>query len=315
MPQDNLTERLPRHLKMRELRILLAVAEQGSFRKAGQALHVSQPAITSAIAELEHLIGLKLIDRTPQGVIPTTHGASFIRRADAIFGELNLAAEEIEMISSGAQGTLHMGTVPMPASGILPAALEGLLAQFPRAFVSVLEASEQVLGEALKTRKIDLFIARRPRQEDRDFHYETLFEDSVVVIAHRDHPLANRKRIRYDDLREARWIIPPPGSFFFGHIERVLGSVGYEMPKHAIESISIPVMYGMLAHGGFLAFATRSQYEFTPMRPLLATLPLRLPQITAPIGLVTIAGRQLNPLGARLVDRVRELIAGLGASR
>ena len=90
--------------------MLLAVAEQGSFRKAGRLLHLTQPAVTAAIAELEQTLGVLLFDRTARGVTPTAHGESFIARANAIFGELRLAADDIEIISRGSRGTLRIGT-------------------------------------------------------------------------------------------------------------------------------------------------------------------------------------------------------------
>jgi len=314
MSTSPLHDRLPRHLKLRELRVLLTVAERGSFRKAAQSLHVTQPAVTAAIADLERALGVSLFHRMPQGVAPTSHGEAFIRRASAIFGELELAAEEINVISSGSQGALHVGTVPMPATGILPAALERLLDRHPNAFVFVLEALEGTLGDALKSRKIDLFISRLPQHaSDPSLRYQPLFEDAVCVVASRLHPLASRSRLAWRDLATEKWILPPPGSLFFDHIQRVLHKRGLEMPRHSIETISIPVMYGMIAHGGFVSFATRSQYEFTSMKPLLAVLKLNLPVITAAIGFVTLKGRQLSPLGARLIEHVRTLAEGLRA--
>src|SRR3546814_10555203 len=85
---------LPRHLKMRSLRVLLAVAERGSFRKAAQFLHITQPAITSTIADLEQTLGVSLFDRTPHGTVLTAHGYSLMRHAAAIFDELSLARSE-----------------------------------------------------------------------------------------------------------------------------------------------------------------------------------------------------------------------------
>ena len=109
MAASDLREKLPRHLKLQELRVLLAVAKQGSFRKAAQQLHLTQPAVTKAIAELEQKLDVPLFDRTTHGVTPTAHGENFIRRAGAIFSEIRLAAEDIDIISRGSRGTLRVG--------------------------------------------------------------------------------------------------------------------------------------------------------------------------------------------------------------
>jgi DNA-binding transcriptional LysR family regulator len=300
---------LPRHLKMRELRVLLAVAEQGSFRKAAQALHITQPAVTSAIADLERTLGVPLFERTPHGTTLTAFGASLSKHASAIFDELRLASEELTVISTGWSGSLRVGTVPMPATSILPVALVRLLKDHPDVFVSVMEASETVLAEAVKARKIDLFVSRLPSHAmDDELQYRVLYEDTVCVIASRTHRLSGRKRLGYAELSGERWIMPPEGTFFFEHVQRVLGAGGFTMPRHSIKTMSIPVMYGMVAEGQFLAFAASSQYRFTPMKPLLTALPLDLPPVTAPIGIVTPKRREINRVAANLVGHIQSLV-------
>lgn len=109
MATSDLQHRLRRHLKLHQLCVLLAVAKQGSLRKAAQTLHLSQPALTKSIADLEQTLGVLLFDRSAHGVVPTVHGKSFIRHADAIMGEVCLAAQEIDIISGGSRGALRIG--------------------------------------------------------------------------------------------------------------------------------------------------------------------------------------------------------------
>jgi DNA-binding transcriptional LysR family regulator len=130
-PASALIQRLPRHLKMGELRVFVAVLEHRSFRKAATVLHLSQPAITKAIAGLEQTLGVRLFDRVANGVEPTVHGHSFAPRAMAIFDELRRAAQDLTLLSSGAAGTLRLGTVPMPAIPFVPLAVNRLLDAHP----------------------------------------------------------------------------------------------------------------------------------------------------------------------------------------
>jgi DNA-binding transcriptional LysR family regulator len=197
----------------------------------------------------------------------------------------------------------------MPATSFLPVALIGVLKDYPDVLVSIMEASESVLAAALKAREIDFFISRLPAHAiDDELQYKVLYEDAMYVIASRTHPLASRKRIRYPELTSERWVMPPEGTFFFEHIQRVLEAGGFTMPRHSIMTMSIPVIYGMVAAGQFLSFAARSQYRFTPMKPLLAALPIDLPAVTAPIGVVTRKGRELNRVAARLVEQIQQLV-------
>ena len=299
MAVNDLQERLPRHLKLRELRVLLAVAEQGSFRKAGRLLHLTQPAVTAAIAELESTLGVALFDRTARGVTPTAHGESFIARAGAIFGELRLAAEDIEIISRGSRGTLRVGTGGGGwGLGILPAALTKLLDPHPEAFILIREADEDVLVELLKARELDLFFSRlTPLAADSDLAYRPLFEDSICVFASRTHPLAIRKRVTWDELTGERWVAPPSGALSFDHVQRTLHKAGLAMPRHVIQSTSAPLAFGMVLEGNFLCFGTYLHYEFTVLKPMLAVLKVDLPKVTVPFGIVTLKDRSSTPSG------------------
>lgn len=309
MPATDLDEKLPRHLKLRELRVLLAVAEQGSFRKAGRSLHLTQPAITATIAELERTLGVSLFDRTARGVTPTAHGESFIRRAAAIFGELRLAAEDIAIISRGARGTLRVGAGGGGwGLGILSAALTRLLDPHPGAFIAIREADENVLIELVKARKIDLFFSRlSPLPADPELEHRTLFEDSICVFARRTHPLAARRRVTWEELADERWVAPPPNAPSFDHTQRTLHRAGLAMPRHVIQAASASVALGMVVHGDFLCFGTHLYHEFTVLKPLLTVLKVDLPQVTTPFGVVTLKDRNLSPLGVRLVELVADL--------
>ena len=139
MPANNLIERLPRRLKMGELRVFVAVLEYRSFRKAATALHMTQPGVTKAIAGLEEMLDVKLFDRNPNGVEPTVHGLTFAPHAMAIFGELRSAAQNLAIVSNGSKGTLRIGTVPMPGVAFLPIAIGRLVETHPDIFVSVVE--------------------------------------------------------------------------------------------------------------------------------------------------------------------------------
>jgi DNA-binding transcriptional LysR family regulator len=306
--EGDLERRLPREIKLRGLRVLLAVAKQGSFRKAGRQLHLTQPAITAAIAELEQTLGVPLFERTAQGVTPTAYGESFIGRAGAIFGELRLAAEDIDIISRGARGTLRVGTGGGGwGMGILPAALTRLLEPHPEAFILIREAEENVLVELLKARELDLFFSRlTPLAADPELAYQPLFEDAICVLARRTHPLAARKQVSWEELANERWVAPPSGALSFDHVQRTLHKGGLVMPRHVIESTSAPLALGMVVQGNFLCFGTHLYYEYSVLKPMLTILKVDLPKVKVAFGVVTLKERELNHLARRLVGLVAE---------
>lgn len=310
MATSNLIERLPRHLKMGELRVFVAVLEHRSFRKAATAMHITQPAVTKAIAGLEEMLGVKLFDRNAHGVEPTVHGLTFAPHAIAIFGELRSAAQELAIVSSGAKGALQIGTVPMPAVGLLPMAIKRLIDVHPDIFVTVVEARETALAERLRKREIELAIVRLALfNPGDDLQATALFEERLCVVASRDHPLAARKRLSWSDLRDQRWVMPPADSYFFDHVRRTLNKLDLELPRNVVESASIHIQYGMVLHGAMLSFGLRSEVAFAPEKDLLVRLPVELPAITGAIGVLSLRAREQSPLALQLVQHIRSLAA------
>jgi DNA-binding transcriptional LysR family regulator len=195
---DGLIQRLPRHLKMGELRVFVAVLEHRSFRKAAALLHLTQPAVTKAIAGLENTLGFKLFDRLAHGVEPTVHGRSFAPRALAVFDELRRAAQDLTLVSSGAKGSLRVGTVPMPAIPFLPLAMQRLIGAHAGIFVSVVEERETELIDRLRKRDIEVAILRLSLVEPGDdMQVAPLFDEKLCVVASKEHPLASRTRLNW----------------------------------------------------------------------------------------------------------------------
>src|ERR1700737_2573695 len=124
-------DRIGRRLKLRDLHILMAVVQAGSMAKAGVRLAVSQPAISKAIAEMEHALGVPLLDRSPQGVEPTSYGRAIIRRGAAVFDELRQGIKEIEFLSDPTVGEVRIGTTEPLAAGLITAVIERLWRNSP----------------------------------------------------------------------------------------------------------------------------------------------------------------------------------------
>lgn len=308
MPTDSLIHRLPRHLKMSELRVFVAVLEHRSFHKAAAVVHLTQPAVTKAIAGLEEMLGVKLFDRHAHGVEPTAHGLSFAPRAVAVFEELRRAAQDLARVSSGTEGTLRIGTLPMPAVPFLPLAIKQLTLDQPGIFVSVVEEREAQLVDRLRKGDIELAILRLSLFDlDDDLQGSSLFEEKLCVVAARDHPLAARAGLTWAELLRERWILPPADCLFFGHVLRTLARSGLEMPRATVESFEIGVQYGMVLHGGMLSFGMRSRFEFAPGRPALVRLPFDLQSTPRPVSAVSLKRHHLSPLAEGLVARMREI--------
>lgn len=308
MSADTLIQRLPRHLKMAELRAFVAVMEHRSFHKAAEVLHLTQPAVTKTIANLESTLGVKLFHRALQGVEPTVHGTSFAPRAVAIFEELRRAAQDLSLASIGAKGTLRVGIVPMPAVPFLPVALRRLIDSHPATFITVVEGREADLIDRLRKRDIEVAILRLALLEpDDDMQTATLFDERLCVVAAKTHRLASHHAVTWPELLAERWVMPPGDCYFHEHVLRTLGALDLELPRHTVESASINIQFGMVLHAGLLSFGMRSQVEFAPGRQHLVRLPFDLPGRGRSVAAVSLRGNEPSPLAAQLVAHIRHI--------
>lgn len=309
-PGNGLIQRLPRHLKMGELRVFVAVLEHRSFRKAAAVLHLTQPAVTKAVAGLESTLGVKLFDRLANGVEPTAHGHSFAPRARAIFDELRRAAQDLTLVSSGAKGSLRVGTVPMPAIPFLPVAINRLIDAHAGVFVSVIEERETELLDRLRKRDIEVAILRLSLIEPGgDMQVAPLFDEKLCVIAGKDHPLAARTRLNWPELLEQRWVMPPADCYFYEHVQRTLDRLGMRMPIQMIETASIQMQFNLILHAGMLGFGMRSQVSFAPGKEFLVRLPFDLPIEGSVVGAVTLKSHEPSPLALQLIAHIRDMAA------
>lgn len=305
-----LIRRLPRHVKMAELRVFVAVLEHRSFRKAAAALHLSQPAVTKAIAGLEHTLGVRLFDRVANGVEPTLHGDSFAPRAIAIFDELRRAAQELTQLSSGAAGSLRLGTVPMPAIPFVPLAVDRLVDAHPGIQLSMVEARETELIDRLRRRDIELAVLRLSVVEPNDdMRLIRLFDEKLCVVAAADHPLARRRNLKWADLLAQRWVLSPPDCSFHLHVQRTLEQAGLSMPRHTVEAMSIQLQFNLVLHAGMLGFGMRSQIDFAPGKAHVVRLPFDLPALGTGVSVVSLASHEPSPLARQLVAHIHELAA------
>ena len=305
---ETLIQRLPRHLKMSELRVFVAVLEHRSFRKAATVLHLTQPAITKAIASLEQTLQVRLFDRVANGVEPTVHGLSFAPRAVAVFEQLRRAAQDLTLVSSGAVGNLRVGILPMPAIPFLPVALNRLLEEHAGVLASVVEERESELIDRLRRRDIEVAILRMALIEaDDDLEVTPLFDERLCVIARQDHPLASRQNVSWPELLQQRWVMPPADCYFYEHVLRTLHQLDLPMPRYTVEAMSIHVQFGMVLHAGLLSFGMRSQVSFAPGKEFLVRLPYELPVRSHPVAALTLKSHEPSPLARQLITHIQAL--------
>jgi DNA-binding transcriptional LysR family regulator len=307
-----LSERVGRRLKLRDLNILLVVAKERSMSKAAAQLAVSQPAISKAIAEMEFTLGVPLLDRGPRGVEPTLYGRALLKRSATIFDELRQSVTDIESLLDPTTGEGRLGTAETLATGLVPAVLERLTRQHPRISFHVVEGSLATLQRELRDRNIELLIARALTPIiDEDMELEVLFNERQVVVAGSGSTWARRRKIKIAELLNEPWICPPPGSIAASIFSDAFLGAGVKPPRATVLSLSLQVHIFLLAAGRFLALLPESTARYIAEQLPIRVLPVDLPAQLRPVVIVTLKDRTLSPVAKLFVESVRKGITSL----
>lgn len=196
-------------MKLHQLRILLAVAQHGSIHEASRSLHISQPALSKAIAELERELGVTLLSRSVRGVSLTAYGMALVKRASVVEQELRHALEDIESIRGHAEAELNIGFTAVASGGPLPDAMAALRTRFPNVALRGFEQRPQQLLEGLREGRLDLaLISSNSGPGTGSFQWEPLFSVSMRLAVRPGHPLRRVRRLR--PLLDADWLVLDP---------------------------------------------------------------------------------------------------------
>src|SRR5262249_15358907 len=174
--------RLRQRLKLRELAILMEVVAANGIGKAALRLNVSQPVVSKAIASLERTFGVRLLDRTIQGVTVTEHGHAILKCGVAIFDDLKKGIEEVELISNPTVGEVRVGCTDPEFVGIVSEVIYRLAPRYPRIKFHVVRVDQTALYRELEAREVDFLVTRLGSSSKGD-HLDTelLYTEPIVI--------------------------------------------------------------------------------------------------------------------------------------
>lgn len=184
----------------------VAVADQGSFRGAAERLNITQTAITQRLQKLEEFLGVPLIERTTRSMNLTETGRTFLPQARRLLAELSAALVEIRETGMAQRGDVSIACVPTVGVQYLPRVLRAYSARYPHNRIRILDHASSAVAQAVLHREVEFGI-KIAGEHHPELHTEPLVDDSYVLVCHRDHPLAKRRRIAWRALSEHALIL------------------------------------------------------------------------------------------------------------
>jgi DNA-binding transcriptional LysR family regulator len=299
-------ERIARRLKLHDMRVLIAVVESGSMHKAAERLRTSQPAISRTIADLEHAVGVRLLERSPHGIQPTQYGRVLVKRGVAAFDEFRQGVKDIKFLSDPSAGELRIGCTDAMAAGPVLTVVEELTRQHPRLVFHLVTGAIVTLYPALAERKVELVITPAPGPTAEEHtNVGSLFEDNVVVVAGAKSRWARRRRIELEELVNEPWTLPPPGSSLGIIVATAFRARGLPPPEVTVVAESAIILNRLVATGRFLSVFSEYSLRFPGIDHTLKVLPVELPGARRTVRIVSLKNRSLSPLAELFIDRMR----------
>src|ERR1700730_11983673 len=289
------TERIGRRLKLRDFRILMTVIECGTMGKAAERLAISQPVVSKAIADMEHALGVRLLDRSQRGVEPTPYGRALIKRGIAIFDEMRQGIEEIEFLSDPAAGEVRIGATDAINAAIVAPVIDRLSRQYPRMKFHGVAGIPAPLRQELAARNVDFVISRFARPGGEEYSEEILFHDALVAVAGPNNPLTRRRKIELAELLSEPWVLDSPNTDFGAMQAGVFRAAGFDPPRLTVAATSIVLRNELLATERILTVVVSFSLLLPRKHPGLKAVPVKLPDIRQAVGITTLKNRSLSP--------------------
>jgi len=300
---------------VKQLRVLKAVSDHGSFSAAADALSYSQPAISQQIAALEKRAGTTLVDRGSRGVRLTDAGRALVEHAEVVIARLAAAEAELEAIAGIRGGRVRLASFPTAGASLLPPAVAEFSSRHPDVELSFVEREPEEAAQMLRAAELEIAIvfeydSLNPMEFERfyegiELHH--LVDDPMFLALPHDHPLARKNRVRLKDVADETWIQEAGSHTWCGSFhEAVCAQAGFS-PKVGFQSDDYNVVQGLVATGVGISLlpglALTNVREDIVIRSLGPQAPARR------IAAATLAGRYRSPATGAMLDILGEVAA------
>jgi LysR family transcriptional regulator, transcription activator of glutamate synthase operon len=291
-------------MELRQLRYLVALAEELHFTRAAASEHVAQPALSQQIRRLEDEVGLALVERTTRQVTLTAAGELLVGRARRVLAELDAAETELQGLRGMDTGHVTIGAMHTMGPVDLSLALALFHDRHPNVGLTVREQSSEEMAEMLRVDELDLaFLSVTERVEAHGLGLDQLVSEELVVLLPPDHPLAGRSRVRMIELADEQFISFRAGA----RLRELLFAAGREahfVPRVTLESNESHRIRQLVGRGLGVAILPRS--DAVGPGPDVAVASLVEPSLRRDITLAWREGRRHAPAAAGFIELARE---------
>lgn len=218
-------------MDMRQLIVIAAVAEHGSFRAAADALHTVQSNVSAHIGRLEREVGAVLVDRAAARLTP--EGEAVVARARRVFAELEGAMADVAAVRDEVVGHVRLGTIGTTGRWLAAELLRAVAERYPGVRLSLFEGTSATLEPQLATDRLDLAVLNLPVPGEFDLVTQPLFDEDLVLVGHADEGSARGSSIDLRRLDGVPLLLPMPGTAFRDELDGAAAAAGITLLARA----------------------------------------------------------------------------------
>jgi len=300
-------------MELRHLRYFVAVAETENVSRAALKLHVSQPALSRQIRDLEDELGFLLLERSAKSVRLTEAGRTFLNEARAVLRRADDAVNAAKAVATGTKGELHVGYAPSLTARILPPTLRAFQAEVPNVRVKLHDLSTEEMFSGLREEKLQLAFVPQPASRTlRGLNFEQLFYDPIRLALSPKHVLARHRTVSLAEIVREPIIAYNRKDYPDAHelLEKVFAP-GKSKPRIVEEHDSVNGLIAAVESGTGLAIVTETLTCMAGLR--LKLIPISPSPAPLVVGLV-FSRKRLGATGDRFLNRAKESSKELSAT-
>ncbi|PSS64112.1 pca operon transcription factor PcaQ [Ensifer sp. NM-2] len=299
-------------VKFRHLQTFVEVARQKSVMKAAELLHVSQPAVTKTIRELEEVLGVAVFEREGRGIKITRYGEVFLRHAGAALTALRQGLDSVSQERSGDGLPVRIGALPTVSTRIMPRAMSLFLKEDTGARIKIVTGENAVLLEQLRVGDLDLVVGRLAAPEKMTgFSFEHLYSEQVVFAARAGHPLLSGAQSAFAHLGDYPVLMPTRASIIRPFVEHFLIANGIPGLPNQIETVSDAFGRAFVRASDAIWIISAGVVASDIEDGTLAVLPIDTSETKGPVGLTMRADSIPSLPLSILMQTIREAAAAI----
>lgn len=291
-------------IDLKWLRSFVVVAEEASFTRAAERVHVAQPGVSAQIRRLESELGQRLLDRSGRSVRLTEAGSAVLPFARAALDAVANARLAVDELAGLVRGQVTVGMVSGCALPVLAELLASFHKQYPGVAISLTEDNSDRLVEMLKDGRLDLaLIGSAGTEGSTGISTAVLIDEELVAAVPPGHPLASRETITVAALRDVPLVCLPRGTGVRAALDAACAAAGFE-PRIVFEASALPMVVTMAAQGLGLAVVPASVAN-TANAPVM--VPIKNPEVRSRLELAWPEAPSGNPAARALTEQARRL--------